>query len=90
MRYRTRLAVEGFKAGVLVRPASAVYSMRLHNVTAVNCVTNNIVLTCPMREAPTPEDRERMPEMFDDEEKCVWWRREERERKIVISCVPRM
>jgi hypothetical protein len=46
--------------------------MRLHNVTAVNCVTNNIVLTCPMREAPTAEDRERMPEMFDDEEKCVW------------------
>ena len=64
--------VEGFKAGALVRPASAVYSARLHNVTAVNCVTNNIVLTCPMREAPTPEDRERMPEMFDDEEKCVW------------------
>ena len=74
---------------MLVRPASAVYSMRLHNVTAVNCVTNNIVLTCPMREAPTAEDRERMPEMFDDEEKCVVAAEKGRERKIVISCVPR-
>ena len=54
-------------------------------------MTNNIVLTCPMREAPTPEDRERMPEMFDDEEKCVVAaERGEGKEKLSFLVMPRM
>jgi hypothetical protein len=59
-------AIEGVEALVARRQASSVWSMRLDNITAVNCLTNNIVVTCPFRQPLTPSERARMPEIFEE------------------------
>jgi hypothetical protein len=56
-------AVEGIAASAIIHPASSIWTARVDNMTAVNCVRNNIVCTCPFRSPPSDDERARMPDV---------------------------